>query len=656
MRIIAHVAVVIAVAVGVVGCGGSGGDDSGGVTPPPTVSVGAFSIGADKAQIKTNNADTVTITATATDTSSAALAGVAVTFSTTSGVLSAATATTDANGDAQITLKSGTADASNRVATVTATAGSKTASIPIQINGSTLTIDASATSAQVGVATITFTATAKNAVPTGVNGQPVRFSIGAGSTGAATLSASSATTGVTGATAAITLTPTAAGTVVLTAEWLDASGAAAVTASKDITVIAAATTPFAITTPASNPTAISTGATQAMTVSVPMSINGTTIAKLRISASSGTWTGVTQVTAAAASIEQTPAANTVNATYTAPVNSGSVTIQVDAIGAGGGVVSSLSRTFAISATTAASVNLQASAGTIAPSSGTNISTATLTAMVRDGTSNGVGGAPVLFQLLGTTGSGESVVPAVAYSTDTGAIGQAVAEFRAGSLSTNGPVYVRASTVGALCTGTAAASYADEANPLCSTVAMTVSAAAVSMTIGGGTTITSVVNGTQYSLPFSVLVINTNGSPVANAVVSLSVFPTHYYLGNIAVDALSGACVVNHSPAVPFANEDLDRDAILDAGEDTSGNGLITPPQAAGGALPATVTTDINGVATFNLQYPKESALFIVDEIVARVTVSGTEGRTINSLPLAASVEDMGTALGTSCKLAGARSF
>ncbi|OFZ69230.1 MAG: hypothetical protein A2V79_08725 [Betaproteobacteria bacterium RBG_16_56_24] len=374
------------------------------------------------------------------------------------------------------------------------------------------------------------------------------------------------------------------------------------------------------------------------------------------------------------SILQTPATNAVAAIYTAPANSGSVTLQVDALDVSGATLSSLTRTFVISApsTAAAQVFLSASTSTISPSSGSNISTLTLEATVRDATSNTVGGAAVMFGLLGTTGSGETVSPAVVY---TGSDGKAKTTFSAGTLPTLATIHAQASIVGQGCNVTSLnLPPATETNNLCDTTPLMVSSSAVSVTVGFGTAIEDTANSTQYKLPGSVLVVDSNGSAVAGETVTLSAFPAKYRNGSIyavgeyfggttLIYVCGGPYIIDKPPTRPLAttsgnetdfidNEDINRNGILDTGllapaEDTTaamiaaqivagiyslaepgplglGNGLISPPHAAGGTVPMTVTTDSNGAATFYLQYPKSSAWFIEDEVTARVIVSGTE--------------------------------
>ena len=56
------------------------------------------------------------------------------------------------------------------------------------------------------------------------------------------------------------------------------------------------------------------------------------------------------------------------------------------------------------------------------------------------------------------------------------------------------------------------------------------------------------------------------------------------------------------------------------------DGLITPTNSVGGTVPASVTTDANGVAGFNVTYPKTSAQWIYDRIRATTIVQGSETR------------------------------
>lgn len=85
---------------------------------------------ANKGWIKSDGAESVTLTISMRNSSNAALSSQAVTWSTTKGTLSTTSSTTDANGEASITL---TADDVEGLATITATSTALTTSPTMQI-------------------------------------------------------------------------------------------------------------------------------------------------------------------------------------------------------------------------------------------------------------------------------------------------------------------------------------------------------------------------------------------------------------------------------------------------------------------------------------------------------------------------------------------
>jgi len=143
-------------------------------------------------------------------------------------------------------------------------------------------------------------------------------------------------------------------------------------------------------------------------------------------------------------------------------------------------------------------------------------------------------------------------------------------------------------------------------------------------IGRGSKIT-VLNPTTYALPMSVLVADSNGNAVSGAVVSLSAWPAQYSSGTwYDEDPDPGKKKFVPYISGTFDNEDLNENTFLDPGEDTNGDGLLTPHNSAAGTLPTTVTTDENGVANFDLVYLKDHANWIRDRIRASTLVLGTE--------------------------------
>lgn len=79
---------------------------------------------------------------------------------------------------------------------------------------------------------------------------------------------------------------------------------------------------------------------------------------------------------------------------------------------------------------------------------------------------------------------------------------------------------------------------------------------------------------------------------------------------------------------------------------------LTPSNSAGGTVPATVVTDANGVAGFNLTYRKQSAIWTVVRIRASTSVSGSEtrGEVILRLPCTQ------TDCGSNCLLGNSQYF
>jgi len=186
------------------------------------------------------------------------------------------------------------------------------------------------------------------------------------------------------------------------------------------------------------------------------------------------------------------------------------------------------------------------------------------------------------------------------------------------------------------------------------IQIVIGGAAGSVVITTGTTITGINHETMYELPMSVQVADSNGNPMTNTIVSLSVWPLRYATGCWVQDPVSkewapGNCDASCNTYMFYPNEDdfyeigdpRYRNLILDPGEDIgppgtnhsappcsipwpNPDGQLTPPNSAAGTVPGTVTTDENGVASFNLVYGKASAAWIEDAITATTLVYGTE--------------------------------
>jgi hypothetical protein len=613
------------------GCG-TGPDVAAGSTPTPTPTPASINLSATPTTVKSDGSTTATITVNALNASNAALSGVTVTMSTDTGVLSAASVVTNITTPATVTLSSGR-NKNNRTATITATAGSVTAQIPIQIVGSTITLTATGTSLPAdGSSPVTLTATAKDAGGNAVSGTAVTLP----QTGSGSVAITSAT-GTTNASGIFTATVagTGAGAVTITATTLGA------TATTGLTVATAANV-FAIESLSLN------GGASYNTDPTAMKINGDTL-NVTVNAP-----GVTTVTFATT----IGLWNATNKVLDVTVVGGKATAQLTTSLVGIANVQVYNKanpntsdtlTVAMSSGAAANKIVLQAAPTILPVSvGTTTGSSTLTATVYDASNNPLGGQSVAFSIVdGTSTSGdETISPVVVMTATTSSgglsVGQARATFTSGSMPSSATgVKVRAYIVGTTAT---APEVRTGLSPSGNDVAIVIGGVAGSIAFGQDSKAAEDSTGANYEYKMSVLVADSNGNPVAGAVVNLGIWPVAWCTGS------GCACDADTATTGTFWNEDRNENLILDStptpqedgarcyyADSTKCSGgswlaggkvdnLITPTNSVGGTVPASVTTDANGVAGFIVTYPKSSGIWIYDRIRATTIVQGSETR------------------------------
>lgn len=172
-----------------------------------------------------------------------------------------------------------------------------------------------------------------------------------------------------------------------------------------------------------------------------------------------------------------------------------------------------------------------------------------------------------------------------------------------------------------------------------TVFLTVTAEALYITLGTGNTLRD-VDDTTYGLPYTAVVTDSAGRPVANRELSLSLWSTDYRRGRWEPDG--SRWVQNVTWECP--TEDPERTGNV-GDNDVSGTGSLLPGNVAslvpdGGTAQghdARIKTDENGFASFEIRYPKDSAQWVRTELRASIEVGGTEGTRTRSfwLPIAA---------------------
>ncbi len=249
-------------------------------------------------------------------------------------------------------------------------------------------------------------------------------------------------------------------------------------------------------------------------------------------------------------------------------------------------------------------------------------TSTITAVVRDPSGNLVKGKVVDFSLLDS--SGGSISP---NSATTGSDGIASTVYTSNAVSAEDGVTVTASADG-----------------VSAQVDLTVGDRAFDISIGTGGEIESPDSST-YLKEFAVFVSDSVGRPVENAELTASSTPVKfsnggtYSKGRYVYDPVSDFWV----PIITAtcANEDINNNGRLDEGEDTNGDGELTPGIIGTISFQDGISrTNASGQATLELRYPRQFALWTDVEIAVFGQSSGSEARDSQSLTLPIEANDI----------------
>jgi hypothetical protein len=591
---------------------------TGSVSGKATVNVVAtqqnLSLQTDQPQIPSDGSKVANLSALVRDANNNALPGVTVSFMANSGVLTVTQATTDANGIAKATLAAGT-DPTNRTITVTASSGSANAPVAVAVTGTTLTLTCptNLVLGNTGNCSVVLTNSAGQGIPS--------TSVSVSSASGNTLSASPLTTDANGR-ASFTVKGTVGGNDTITGSALGLTQTAPITVS---------TQSFNITAPASG-TKVNLGASQQVTVT--WTNGGAAVANqpVTFSATRGTIAPPTTVNTDA---------------------NGNASISVSSTGAGPsiiqaagtGVSAQLSLDFVANAPTQVSVQ---AGPTAVPVQGQS----TISALVRDAANNLVEGVTVDFQVVtDPTNGGLSVA-----SATTDAQGRAQTVYTAGN-STSGAngVTIKATVSGTAVTGNAS---------------LTVGGQAVFLSLGTGNTIDVSKGVAIYQVIYTVFAVDSNGAPLANVPITLSMLPIAYGKG------VMGGCPVpgpNWSPVYSTATTDPDayagRKMCLNEDTDYTGNiasqdsgssstcinltnNAVIPSHVkdynCNGALdpgnvavvsPSSGNTDATGRLDVAVTYPRDHAYWVEVKLVASTTVQGTQSSTSSTFLLQGAAPD-----------------
>lgn len=624
-------AVLLLAGIALNGCGtptAAPGDNAPPPVDPNNPVVASIVMTPTKTNVLTNGADASVVTVTALDSGNGLVANAVITISTTTGEILPSIVTTDATGKGTFTFTSGTEKSIAAAAVITATSGTAIRTLNITLTGTALTLSPSKTSTKLSdPSPIVITGKVVDGGGVPIMNAPLTLTsalgnrLTSGAANASTITVNSDASGTITATYTATSISVVPDTVTLT-------GMGATPQTVAIT-ISNANFSFAELPPPSNIVAI--GATKVLTVTwinadntphFPGDVNFTTNA--------GTLNGLVSNTATVA----TTAAGVASVTFHASGTAAPATVTATATD---GVQTLDSQVILdVRATTPAKIVVQVAPSVIPPRVVDLVSPATITATVRDANNNGVAGQVVNFQLLVGPGGGEYISPGSAI-TDSG--GVATSTFYSGTATSAQNGVVIAASVGGITTNTPA--YPSVLNT--TNAKLTIGQTATRISLGTTNKLRKVsFNGLEvaYALPISVMVTDNNNNPIPNAIVNLSAYCPYFYTG-LGGDA--------QAATGQFANEDLNRNGILDAGEDgavgeypfltpavwyngsvgnpadTTGptpNGRLDP--SGGVMIPREINTGTLGAAAFEVIYFKSVAGWLDVEIRGTTLISGSE--------------------------------
>ena len=559
----------------VASCGGSD-NTLVNTTPPPTggvppVDVSSLSVLTSSPNIPSDGALPATITALVRDANNNVVEGVPVLFGADSGGLAVTEPMTNPSGFATAELSTA-GDPANRTISVTAEAGGLVGTVAVDVVGTQLVISGPSSLVQNDMAT--YTIVLSNAAGDGIPSQTVDVSSANGNT----LAAATLTTDAAGQ-AQVEVTASAAGDDTLTATALGIDTTLALNVSNDS---------FSFVVPDQDTEIV---LNDLQTVTVTWQVAGVPQPNEAISFSTtrGVLTALTDNTNALG--EATVAISSANAgpaVVTATTPDGTATL--------------LSLEFV--ATVADTIEVQADPFTIAPNEQSAI-----TAIVRDPLNNLVKNKTIVFVLDDVTGGVLSVASAV-----TDSQGRAQTFYTASNSTSASEGVVVTATV-------------QDTPAVFDSAALTVAQREVFISMGTGNEIFE-PNSAQYRKEFLVIVTDADGNGVEGVNVQLSILSDFYRKGFWALPLTGGWIQQITTPIENCPDEDINRNGVLDMGEDLNNSGLIeagnvatVTVQAGGGG---TLITDANGLGLVDVIYAQDFAQWVFVALQARTDVQGTE--------------------------------
>ncbi|KXI30701.1 Ig-like domain-containing protein [Paraglaciecola hydrolytica] len=316
-------------------------------------------------------------------------------------------------------------------------------------------------------------------------------------------------------------------------------------------------------------------------------------------------------------------------------NAGQATISAQGVDANGNIVNTR-QVVEFIATDVDNIIISASPNAIGP----NGQKSTITAVIRNPQGNLVKGKTVNFSANDV--SGGRISPATSV-TDSNGIASTV--YTSSAVTTENGVTITATEV---------------ESSIAASTKITVNGRAQFISIGTGNSI-QIPDETSYLKTFTVFVTDANSNPVKNINLTVTGTPVksnefldpQAQLGDANYQLIKPAFYKGYWRAYPdpnafeywvpettigCSNEDKDDDAIEDPNEDTNGDNELTPGNIV--SIDGNVTTDDNGQALIELRYAKTYAAWGVIKITVSTPVAGSESQASQYYRLAAATSDL----------------
>jgi hypothetical protein len=537
--------------------------------------------------------DAVTVRAFVKDSNNNALPNVPVNFSATTGILSGASAATDATGAATASISAG-ADKSNRQAVITVSAGTVTNVLTLPITGTRLTL--SGPSSLIRGVTTNFDVVVTDSRSNVVSNVAIAATSALGN---AVVAPAGQNTNASGQVR-YAYTATTAGT-----DTLVFSGAGASVSPSPSLVISGQTFSF-----------ISPAPSTAVPVNTPAAV------RVRLEGVTPLSGNMIDFAATGGTLSAASASTDTNGEATVSLSSssaGPVTVQATVRGTS----TSTTLPLVIVATVPARLVLQVTPTAVAPNIGTSTANQVqVGAKVTDVSGNPVQGQVVNFSRV-VDPSGGNLLQA---SATTDSSGQATVAYRPGSESTANNGVVLSAAVASAPTVSGQAS-------------LTVNQTALFIALGTGNEITN-LDPQTYRKDWVVYVTDSNGIAVNGATLTVKAIPSDYLTGELAY--YDPPKIWDYvAPIWQCRNEDRNANGILDAGEDDNGDGVLWPGNVI--AVSPSSAQTANGRATISLTYAESYVPWVRLRLTASATVSGTESSTSVEFVVPGSAADFGSA-------------